>query len=67
MAPTSSGSIVSSGAALFGVIMGAFATILSAVGTYTVGAELTGTLVTVFILVGIVVAVVATVGLSRGA
>lgn len=65
MANTSTGSIVSSGAALFGVIMGAFATILAAVGTYTVGAELTGTLITVYIVVGLVIALVVTVGVSR--
>lgn len=65
MANTSSGSIVSSGAALFGVVMGAFATILAAVGTYTLGVKLTGQLIVIYLVVGLVVAVVATVGLSR--
>lgn len=65
MAQTSSGSLVSSGAVLFGLFMGAFAAILASVGTYTLDIELTGRLISIYLVVGLVVAVVATVALAQ--
>lgn len=65
MAQTSSGSLVSSGGALFGAIVGAFSTILLSVGTYTLQIELTGQLIGAYLLAGLVVAVAAAIYLTQ--
>jgi ABC-type antimicrobial peptide transport system permease subunit len=65
MAQTSSGSLVSSGGALLGTVVGAFTTILLSVTTYTLQLELTGTRIAIFLLVGVVVAAASALYVTR--
>lgn len=65
MAQTSSSSLVSPGALLFGLLIGAFVTLVPSVGTYALGKDLTGTQLLIFLGLGAVGGAVAAGVLTR--
>lgn len=65
MVQTSSSDLVSSGALLFGALIGAFVTILAGVATYTVEVTLTGRLISLYLGLGLLAGLASAVWLSR--